>query len=92
MNTPIHQWKEHVVYADGAFEPHWNVDARPCWLGSGIKDKHGREIYEGDVVRTPWNASVVRFIRATFQVDGCWLGSFAPHEIEIIGHVAEDEP
>ena len=49
MKSPIHRWKQFITYADGR-EPHWTFDGKPCWLASGVTDKNGREIFEGDKV------------------------------------------
>lgn len=61
MNAPAHNVKtifpttENGKINLGVIKHHW-------WLGSGIMDKNGIEIFEGDKVKTPDNEIVrVRF-------------------------------
>lgn len=47
--NPVHKVKRRVVFADGT-PPHWTIDAFSGWLATGVKDKNGLEIIEGDKV------------------------------------------
>lgn len=50
MKTPVIKFKTRITYADNSKPPRWSVDDRQAWLGSGICDKAGTEIFDGDIL------------------------------------------
>lgn len=96
MKEPIHHWKEHVTYSEGfnGKPPHWTFDGRPCWLGSGLYDRNGIEIYEGDFIKFGDEPEIYTVI---FDDAVFWLGDneyflyhFESSELEVVGHIAEE--
>ncbi|MBR4381996.1 MAG: hypothetical protein IKP64_00400 [Selenomonadaceae bacterium] len=100
MKSPIHRWKQFITYADGR-KPHWTFDGKPCWLATGVTDKNGVEIYEGDkvifgdlefqgVVVFRNGALGIDFIHFSKQHFTPLVNLIGFTEIEVVGH-AEDE-
>ena len=95
MKTPVHRWKEHVTYADG-HPSHWTFDGRPCWLASGLFDRNGVEIYEGDRVSVLEHEYpfTVMFVDSAFWLVNnrmkCYLTYFRKARLEVVGHIAEE--
>lgn len=98
MNNPIHEIKRWVTYIDGyKCQPHWTPDTVQGWLATGVKDKNGVEIYEGNIVQYFVHGEKVintvkftgeEFILANEKCDGL-LSSFYGNELEVIGHIVE---
>lgn len=96
MKVPVHHFKTRWTYADGSKPPHWTIDGKKAWLGSGVLDKDGNEIYEGDRIRKDGLTGVVVFTNGEFffaidNLDGYGetLNEFPSNALEVIGHVED---
>lgn len=92
MINPVHNLKRFVKYkGDEKPQSFYTTDTHG-WLGSGVFDKNGVEIFEGDRVKAPdrtiW---IVEFRKGALLIDGEPIAEYG-NTLEIIGHVAtEDE-
>ena len=89
---PEHNYK--LPYKNSRDKGLWLTHHFSGWLGSGVKDINGVEIFEGDIVRHEiWEKDMP----VTFHDCAFWLGDtdcplcyqFGT-ALEIVGHIAEE--
>lgn len=97
MTTPVHHFKWYTRWRNHYKPARWSFDDRPCWLGSGINDINGQEIFEGDIVTFGEHDTkgTVIFADAMFQIahDDKFtiLGKCKDFvAVEVIGHIEEE--
>lgn len=93
MINPVHRLKKFVKYVGDDKSASSYVTGASGWLGSGITDQNGREIFEGNIVRNCFNTAEVTFHDGAFWLDGDLLATFKRDcsELEIVGHIAEEQ-
>lgn len=96
MTNPTHRLKQFVKYAGNEKPSSCYITDASGWLGSGVEDVNGKEIYEGDIVQVETfekDAATVEFRNGAF-----WLGNLILADLpviyyptlEIVGHIAEE--
>jgi len=98
MKTPVHNIKlysnNNIPCPDSTWyksAPHWYQNSASGWLGSGVKDINGVEIYEGDIILLDGKKFVATIDEGSFIIKD-ETGEFyylEPLLGEIIGHIAE---
>lgn len=107
--SPVGDWirpsdEQHVIMKDGFSDwnmprdtVHYDIDPNTLCEFTGLKDKNGRRIWEGDIVLMPKygkgkHKAVVYFMNGKFAVDGSNYGfkDLAPRGYEVIGNIYDN--
>lgn len=100
MTNPTHRLKKFVRYSGNGKPDDYYVTEERGWLGSGVTDCNGVEIFEGDIVKysgvrfsfpLSGKKGTVQFSEGNFVLFALSLIFFERDKIEVIGHVATEE-
>lgn len=100
MKEPDHKVKRHIVPFNDKEKPYWIENPVHGWLASGVKDRNGNEIFEGDIIEidmTPnhplpiFYHAAVTFEQGTFKLKEKPLNEFSKSQLEIVGHIVEED-
>lgn len=91
MIAPTKNERKDIIFEKWEFNP----KASELMQYTGLKDKNGTEIYEGDIVQTGWQGNekgVVVFESSTYCVDSGngYMYFNHPESYEVIGNIYEN--
>ena len=90
MINPTHRLKKFVKYAGNDKPADFHVTEERGWLGSGITDCNGVEIFEGDIVKfEDGETFTITFKEGAFYIGDDLLGDFYILP-EVVGHIATE--
>ena len=87
---------EEIVYENGKYMEVADFKDIILLQFTGIKDKHGVEIYEGDILKGPMDFGPAGFVQSVapvsyHKINGYQLHYFLLEHTEVIGNVYEDK-
>lgn len=88
----VYGWQFSTVYVKGDNNEKWSepIESVKLMQYTGLKDKNGREIYEGDIVEYNDHSMNGNLINVTFDVElGCWHKARDYSYGKIIGNIYE---
>jgi len=78
-----------AVSIDGKATMDFGPSNAPLMQFTGLYDRNGKEIYEGDVVTSQGGVRDIRFINGAFVLSE-EFGMFYGYEVEIIGNIYDN--
>ncbi len=89
MKIPVHKFKNQIAYVDNS--PYWTTADYIGWLDTGVVDKHGQHVFEGDLIKINGSeAGFINFHDGAFWAGGLLIKNFTDGELEVVGHISED--